>query len=38
VRFGGRSRKAAAGLAQFLDSFVKDLTPQTVSGSGMAAR
>jgi adenosylhomocysteine nucleosidase len=38
VRFGGRSKKAAAALAEFLDSFATELTPQAMKDSGVAAR
>jgi nucleoside phosphorylase len=38
VRFGVRSKRAAAALAEFLDSFVKTLTPQAIkSDLGVSA-
>ena len=38
VRFGVRSRKAAAALAEFLDAWIKTLTPQAIkSDLGVAA-
>ena len=38
IRFGARSKQAAAALARFLDSFVKDLSPQAIKDSGVADR
>jgi len=39
IRFGARSKRAARNLAQFMDSFVRAITPQTVgSEAGVVAK